>query len=128
MTDISVIIPAYNEADTIGRCIEDVLGKPNVEVIVVDGGSLDNTVEIARRYHLKVIEGPKNRAMQMNIGAKFATGNIFLFLHADCMLNKGLEEIRKCLLDGYIGGCLSQKIISNRIIYRYSAGFLPSFL
>ena len=56
----------------------------------------------------------------MNEGAKISRGNILLFLHADCFFEEGvLEAIEDYLTKGYIGGCLSQIINSNRIIYRF---------
>lgn len=58
----------------------------NVEVIVVDGGSKDNTVQIAQSWGVKVLSAAANRACQMNVGAKAATGDILLFLHADTRL------------------------------------------
>lgn len=57
-----------------------------MEVIVVDGGSHDGTVQIAQSLGVKVLSAPTGRACQMNVGAKAATGDILLFLHADTLL------------------------------------------
>lgn len=62
-----------------------------MEVIVVDGGSWDTTVEIAQSLGVKVLYAPANRAYQMNIGAKAASGNILLFLHGDTRLPAGFD-------------------------------------
>jgi len=117
---ISIIIPVYNEE----RIIKEVLGSftcnDKIEVIVVDGGSSDRTVEFAKQYPIKLIQCVKNRAIQMNEGAKAASGDIFLFLHADCLIEKGaLREIVCCINNSYIGGCLSQRIDSPKLIYRF---------
>lgn len=91
----------------------------NIEVIVADGQSQDRTVEFAKQYPVKVIKCTKNRAMQMNKGAEVSHGKILLFLHADCLLEEeSFKAIENCLDSGYIGGCLTQKIDSNRLIYR----------
>ncbi len=81
---ISVIIPVLNEAENIAATIAST---KNVEVIVVDGGSQDDTVQIVRALGVKVLL-PKtaNRAQQMNAGAQAASGEILLFLHADTRL------------------------------------------
>lgn len=83
---ISVVIPALNEADHISDTLLS-LGS-DVEVLVVDGGSTDATRELANRY-ARVIEAPRGRARQMNVGAAAAAGNILLFLHADTRLPSG---------------------------------------
>ncbi len=83
---ISVIIPTLNEAKTIEQAILSIVSSQNVEVIIVDGGSLDDTVEIASRTSVKVLSAAGVRAIQMNLGAEFATGEILLFLHADTLL------------------------------------------
>ncbi len=90
------------------------------EVIVVDGGSEDGTAEIAASYPVKVLREEANRARQMNAGAGAASGEGLVFLHADCILGPGsLEAVARCLEDGCIGGCLSQRIDSARKIYRF---------
>ena len=81
---ISVIIPVLNEAENIAATIAST---KNVEVIVVDGGSQDSTVQIAKELGVKVLVfNTANRAQQMNAGAQTATGEILLFLHADTRL------------------------------------------
>ena len=81
---ISVIIPVLNEAENIAATIAST---KNVEVIVVDGGSQDSTVQIAKELGVKVVLfNTANRAQQMNAGAQTATGEILLFLHADTRL------------------------------------------
>lgn len=81
---ISVIIPVLNEAENITGTIASTR---NVEVIVVDGGSQDSTVQIAKELGVKVVlSNTANRAQQMNAGAQTATGEILLFLHADTRL------------------------------------------
>lgn len=81
---ISVIIPVLNEAEDIAAAIASI---KNVEVIVVDGGSQDSTVQIAKELGVKVLVfDTASRAQQMNAGAQTATGDILLFLHADTRL------------------------------------------
>lgn len=88
---ISIIISVLNEARNISRTLEILKNKPNIEVIVVDGGSEDETVFIAQSFGVKVISTFPGRASQMNTGAAVATGNILLFLHGDTCLPANFE-------------------------------------
>ena len=97
---ISVIIPALNEAG----CLRDTLtalGHPeNVEILVVDGGSCDGTDDLAAAAGTRVLRSPAGRARQMNLGAAAATGDVFLFLHADTRLPCRFEQhVRAALRD-----------------------------
>ena len=83
---ISVIVPALNEVSNLPQTLTAVRTSDDVEVIIVDGGSQDGTVEIAKSFQAKVIAATPGRAMQMNWGADAATGDILLFLHADTRL------------------------------------------
>lgn len=83
---ISIIIPVLNEANKIAKTIAIAQSGKNIEILVVDGGSQDNTVEIVQSLGLKVLFAATGRANQMNVGAKAATGEILLFLHADTRL------------------------------------------
>jgi rSAM/selenodomain-associated transferase 2/rSAM/selenodomain-associated transferase 1 len=88
---ISVIIPTLNEEENIAGCLGNTQGALKVERIVVDGGSRDRTVEIARSCGAKVLTSPTGRARQMNAGAGVASGDLFLFLHADTLLPKRFD-------------------------------------
>src|SRR5262249_32681643 len=85
---ISVIIPTLNEAIVIAEPIRSLRSQHPGEIIVVDGGSADGTVTEARAAD-RVLATSPGRALQMNAGATVATGNILLFLHADCTLEVG---------------------------------------
>lgn len=83
---VSIIIPAVNEARNLPRILEAAqAGEPH-EIILVDGGSTDETVGIARSMDCIVLSAPRCRAVQMNRGAAIATGEYLLFLHADTLL------------------------------------------
>jgi len=103
-TTISVIIPVYQEETTIAGLLECLLELGADEIIVVDGGSTDRTVEIASRY-AQVLTAPRGRAIQMNAGALAAEGDALLFLHADVRLRPGaLDALRKALMDPHCAG------------------------
>jgi rSAM/selenodomain-associated transferase 2 len=99
MNKISIVIPVLNEAVTIQETISKLQGDSKVEIIVVDGGSQDNTIALAQKLGVKVICSPQTgRANQMNFGASLATGDILLFLHADTSLpNEYLNFITAAL-------------------------------
>ncbi len=83
----SIIIPALNEASTIQSCLLGLQSIRNrAEIILVDGGSTDNTLELAESLVDITIISAKGRAIQMNTGAEIATGDILVFLHADTFL------------------------------------------
>jgi rSAM/selenodomain-associated transferase 2 len=87
---ISVIVPVLDEERCIGGLLAELRGGGFAEVIVVDGGSRDRTVEIARAACWPRVEtAPRGRASQMNTGARIATGEVLLFLHADASLPAG---------------------------------------
>jgi rSAM/selenodomain-associated transferase 2 len=87
--NVSIIIPTLNEEAALPAVLENVAAvAPGCEVIVVDGGSTDWTVEIARAYgrRIRVIVSERGRGIQMNAGASASTGDVLLFLHADTTL------------------------------------------
>ena len=88
---VSVIIPVYNEAEALPAVLDNALKQSgNYEIILVDGGSSDRSMEIARGYPgVRVLASSKGRARQMNAGAAVARGEWLLFLHADTLLPEG---------------------------------------
>jgi len=92
---LSIIIPVLNEAPVIPRTLQSLqpLREAGHEVIVVDGGSRDDTVAVANPYADKIIQGPRGRSRQMNSGAKLASGEILLFLHADTILPDHADQL-----------------------------------
>lgn len=113
---ISIIIPVINEERRIGECIEAIRQSDKFcEIIVADGGSSDRTIEIAMSLQgVKVIKTQKGRGTQMNAGAFHATGEIFLFLHADTILENGWSQaVASALLDSSIVGGAFTFAINN---------------
>lgn len=88
---ISVIIPVLNEAHNLPDTLARISRSPTLEVIVVDAGSQDHSVEIAKQAGALVLHTLPGRAAQMNAGAEIATGEILLFLHADTQLPPQFE-------------------------------------
>lgn len=97
---LSVIIPALNEAHSIGEMLEALARvRGSLEVIVVDGGSADMTVEIARKSGAQVLTSERGRGLQMHEGACAARGEALLFLHADTFAPPdAAEQITKALV------------------------------
>ena len=113
--NISVIIPAINEADNIANTIESIGPGDKKEVIVVDGGSNDDTVGIAKSLGARVITSAPPRARQMNRGAAEATGDVLLFLHADTRLPERFEEfvLNSFKQPGTVAGAFELRIDSD---------------
>lgn len=99
---ISIIIPIINEESTIrDRLLRlQAFRREGHEVIVVDGGSEDSSYELAAKGADRVVSAKKGRARQMNAGARFATGELLLFLHIDTDLPENIAEVlRKAVKD-----------------------------
>jgi rSAM/selenodomain-associated transferase 2 len=103
---VSVIIPTLNEEKSIAQVLADAVALRPHEVIVVDGGSKDRTREISEQVGAVVMITGPGRARQMNCGARRATGDILLFLHADTHLPPAaLHDIVAALKNPrYVGG------------------------
>ena len=90
---LSIIIPTLDEARTIGETLDAVRrAAGHAEVIVVDGGSRDATVEVARGRGVKVITSGRGRGLQMHAGACEARGDVLWFLHADTSPSRDCAE------------------------------------
>jgi rSAM/selenodomain-associated transferase 2/rSAM/selenodomain-associated transferase 1 len=111
---ISVIIPALNEARNITDTMKNIVPDKKREVIVVDGGSIDNTVSIAKTLGAKVIQDSPPRSRQMNQGAEAASKDILLFLHADTLLPVNFDRHIRGVLEqpGVAAGAFELRIES----------------
>lgn len=109
MLKLSVIIPTLNEEKFIHLSLESAKKLNPVDIIVVDGGSIDKTKEIAEKEGALVIESLRGRGIQLNRGALLAKGDILLFLHADAFITKGEAINFERLIDGYGGGFFKLK-------------------
>jgi rSAM/selenodomain-associated transferase 2 len=96
---LSIIIPVLDEAANIAAALQALapLRAKGAEIIVVDGGSADETAALAAPLADRVISSPRGRARQMNVGAATARGNVLMFLHADTRLPPDADRLA---LDG----------------------------
>jgi len=114
---ISVVIPVYNEKKVIGRCLES-LGRQTLkpkEIIVVDDGSSDKTLEVLFKFEIRNLKFEIVRSSHLgagaarNLGVKRATGDILVFVDADMRFSKTfLEDLVKPILDGKSKGTFSK--------------------
>jgi rSAM/selenodomain-associated transferase 2 len=128
MQHISIIIPTYNEADGIGTLIQYLQehgGNYVKEIIVSDGGSMDDTISIATAAGaIATLSPDKGRAAQMNHGASIATGSIFYFVHADTFPPVTYaSDILAAINSGYAFGRYRTKFDSDKKILLFNAWF-----
>ncbi|MBW6505056.1 TIGR04283 family arsenosugar biosynthesis glycosyltransferase [bacterium] len=123
---ISIIIPTLNEEASVSRAIRSCREAGPCEVIVVDGGSRDRTVVIARGEADAVIIAPRGRAAQMNAGAAVAGGGVLLFLHADTLLPQGsVHGVLGALQEpAVVGGAFRVRLAASPGAGRYVRGAL----
>jgi rSAM/selenodomain-associated transferase 2 len=95
MSSLSIIVPVLDEAAGISSALEALrpFRQRGAELIVVDGGSRDNTMELARPLADRTIAAPRGRGAQMNAGAALAKGDVLLFLHADTRLPPDADNL-----------------------------------
>jgi rSAM/selenodomain-associated transferase 2 len=120
MITISIIIPTLNEVERIGPLLEYVrTAAGDVEVIVVDGGSRDGTLDRVGTA-ARVVASPRGRAVQMNAGARVASGDVLWFVHADCRPHPGsIAAMRQALLDpDVVGGAFEYSLDVSRRFFR----------
>ncbi len=116
---IAVIIPILNEEKALPSLLQGLLCLNFEEMILVDGGSQDRTIEVAKELlesstypQCQILSGPKGRAAQMNAGAAQATTDILLFLHADTQL----PDTAKMVIERTLG---NQDIVGGRFDVRF---------
>jgi len=112
ISSISIIIPTCNEAENLSGLLPELLVVPDVEILVVDGNSSDDTVNTATALGVKVLSFPPDRALQMNAGAQAARSEILLFLHGDTRLPQGFtgKVLDSLNQPGIVAGAFSLKI------------------
>ena len=125
---ISIIIPTYNEAENIEGLIKFLKANSSqdqIEIIISDGGSDDETIKIAKAAGANTVLSPnKGRAAQMNYGASLAKGNVLYFIHADCFpAVTFVNDIEKALEKGFQSGRYQTKFDNNSWLLKFNAFF-----
>jgi rSAM/selenodomain-associated transferase 2/rSAM/selenodomain-associated transferase 1 len=109
---ISIIIPTLNEGANLPATLASTRSAVDIEVIVVDGGSTDETVQVARSWGTEAVPSEPRRARQMNAGAARAAGEVLLFLHGDTRLPGGFDHhVRKIMArPGVVAGAFKLRV------------------
>lgn len=125
---ISIIIPTLNEAKNIGQLVAFLKRNADhrlLDIIVVDAQSTDNTEGVARAQGAVVLQSQKrSRAIQMNLGAQLAKGEVLYFIHADCTPPASfLDDIEQAFTEGYPLGCFRYQFDSPSFMLRINSYF-----
>jgi rSAM/selenodomain-associated transferase 2 len=125
---LSIIIPVLNEESNIVRLLEYIRknsSNANIkEILVVDGGSTDETKEAPSKYDVLVLHSEKGRARQMNLGAENAKGEVLYFLHADTFPPKNFDkQILNAIRKGTKTGCFRMKFDSDSRFLNFFSWF-----
>lgn len=117
---VSFIIPALNESERIAHSVETAFAAGACEVVVADGGSGDDTANLAQKCGATVIHSITGRAAQQNAGASVARGEVLLFQHADNWCDpESVAQIRRALADASVqGGAFRQRIDAPGSMFR----------
>ena len=128
MTRLSIVIPALDEAANLARLLPDLARAcPHADVLVVDGGSRDDTASVVARHPgVRRLVAPRGRARQMNAGAGAVAGDALLFLHADTRLPAGAAAAIEDALSrpGVVGGRFDVRFDRERPVLRMVAWFM----
>jgi rSAM/selenodomain-associated transferase 2 len=130
---LSIIIPVYNEAEVIEANLKQIqsrISKAKLvsEIIVIDGGSIDDTFEKAKSVEgIQVYKSQKGRPRQMNFGADKAIGKVLYFLHIDSIPPQNFDKfIMSSIKNGHEAGCFKMKFRSNHPWLKF-VGWLTKF-
>jgi glycosyltransferase involved in cell wall biosynthesis len=129
MNKISIIIPIYNEVNSIIKLLSHLKNKAfqkdAIAIIIVDGCSTDDSQEkIVANSSLKLIQAKKGRAIQMNAGANAAKGNILYFLHCDSFPPLHFDRIiNDAIQKGNLAGCFRMKFDYGHPVLMFSQWF-----
>jgi rSAM/selenodomain-associated transferase 2 len=121
---VSIIIPTLNEAANLGVLLAGLPPAPDVEIILVDGGSADDTLKNAARFpHVQALAGLRGRGVQMNTGAAASRGELLVFLHADTRLGAAhLETLRRAALaPDFAAGAFAFRLLPEAPALRFIA-------
>lgn len=120
---VSIIVPVLNEAELIDGFLRELRARaPDAEIIVVDGGSDDDTIARSGTLADHVLTVPRGRGRQMNAGAAVASGEVFWFVHADTLIPRNaIDQISNALReDAVAGGCFRLRLPRREWVYRIS--------
>jgi rSAM/selenodomain-associated transferase 2 len=114
--ELSIVIPTFNEEKSLADTLESlkVFGS-NVEIIVVDGGSADATLEIAENYNAKILHSPRGRGIQLQIGGNAANADVLWFLHADTIPSRDCVRQMTNVLENV-------KVVGGNFTIRFDGG------
>ncbi|MCA9160508.1 MAG: TIGR04283 family arsenosugar biosynthesis glycosyltransferase [Planctomycetales bacterium] len=130
---LSIVLPTLNEAGQLLQTLQAIGSPgPQLEIIVVDGGSRDRTLEIAKEFGCQTLKVARGRGAQMNAGAAVSTGETLLFLHADTRLpSEYCTGVEDCLAAGHVAGAFRLGITGQRLgmrLVEYAANLRSRWL
>jgi uncharacterized protein len=121
---ISIILPVLNEAPILAEALLRLPRAPDLEILLVDGGSVDATLEVAARFpDVGRLTAPRGRGAQMNAGALAARGDLLFFLHIDTVLTPDhVAALRRAALDPGVGaGAFALRLVPPNPFLRFIA-------
>lgn len=125
--ELCIVVPVLDEAPTLARrlqALEPLRGR-GARVVVVDGGSADDTLAVARAHADLALRAPRGRASQMNAGAAACSAELLLFLHADTTLPEGADAlVRRATAAAHAWGRFDVRIDSPRRLLRLVAALM----